>query len=214
VPTDAAVVVDRWPLVRLGVAGVLRQEGWSVVAEAAKVGEGLLLQRVRGAGLLVFGSPADGLSASAIRAAKRDDAAPRIVVLISSGTGADVSTLFAAGVDGLVVASTGPAELADVFARVRRGERVVGPSLGPGLVRRDAEDGGGGPPEERGGPLTNKELEVLDLLAKGLSNKQIANALVVSDSTVKTHLQHIYAKLDVQGRHGALSRAVELGLLV
>ena len=212
-PADAAVVVDRWPLVRLGVAGVLRNEGFSLVAEAAKVGEGLLLQRVRGAGLLVFGSPADGLSASAIRAAKRDEAAPRIVVLVSSGTGADVSTLFAAGVDGLVVASTGPVELADVLARVRRGERVVGPALGPGLVRREGDEETA-PPEQRDGPLTMKELEVLDLLAKGLSNKQIGNALVVSDSTVRTHLQHIYGKLDVHGRHGALSRAVELGLLV
>ena len=56
-------------------------------------------------------------------------------------------------------------------------------------------------------------MEVLALLAQGHSNKQIARALYVSDATVKTHLQHIYGKLDVQSRFGALSRAAELGLL-
>ena len=67
--------------------------------------------------------------------------------------------------------------------------------------------------DDAAGPLTAKELEVLALLAQGHSNKQIARALYVSDATVKTHLQHIYGKLDVQNRFGALSRANELGLL-
>jgi DNA-binding CsgD family transcriptional regulator len=61
--------------------------------------------------------------------------------------------------------------------------------------------------------LTGKETEVLALLAQGHSNKQIARALYVSEATVKTHLAHVYAKLEVQSRHHALSRAVELGLL-
>lgn len=209
-----AVVVDRWPLVRLGLVGVLAGGGVEVVGQAAKVSEGLLLVRLRGVDLVVFGSPLDGLSASAVRSAKHDDKPPKILVLIppDASASSEVSSLFAAGADALLLASAGPEELADALDRVSRGERVVGPELGPSPARRASAE----PPpaaEDGGGSLTAKEMEVLALLAQGHSNKQIARALYVSDATIKTHLQHIYGKLDVQSRFGALSRAAELGLL-
>ena len=218
-----AVVVDRWPLVRLGLAGVLSKSGIEAVGEASKVSEGLLLVRLRGVDLVVFGSPLDALAPAAIRSAKHDQAPPKIVVLVppSSVDGSDVGALFAAGADALLVASVGPEELSDAFARIGRGERVVGSELGP----RPGGAGGAAPTSTRrppsapspedggGGCLTAKELEVLALLAQGHSNKQIARALYVSDATIKTHLQHIYGKLDVQSRFGALTRATELGLL-
>ena len=217
-----AVVVDRWPLVRLGLAGVLSKSGIDAVAEAAKASEGLLLVRLRGADLVVFGSPLDGLTPAAIRSAKHDEAPPKVVVLVPplSTGGAEVAALFAAGADALLVASVGPEELGHALARVARGERVVGPEIG-----RDQDGGATTQPPERAHPaaapagdeaagsLTAKELEVLALLAQGHSNKQIARALYVSDATIKTHLQHIYGKLDVQSRFGALSRATDLGLL-
>ena len=208
-----AVVVDRWPLVRLGLGGVLAAGGIVMVGQAAKVSEGLLLARVGGVDILVFGSPIDGLSPTAIRSARHTDHPPKVVVLVGpSGADGDVSTFFAAGADALLVASVGPEELADALARVNRGERVVGAGLGPG---NDPVPLTAAPPapDDGGGPLTAKEREVLALLAQGHSNKQIARALYVSDATVKTHLQHIYGKLAVQNRFGALSRANELGLL-
>lgn len=210
-----AIVVDRWPLVRLGLVGVLAAGGVEVVGQAAKVSEGLLLVRLRSVDLVVFGSSVDGLSPASIRSAKHDDDPPKIMVLIppGGGPGADVGTLFAAGADALLVASVGPEELADALERVGRGERVVGLELGPSTIRRVASGGPPPPPEDSAGSLTAKEMEVLALLAQGHSNKQIARALYVSDATVKTHLQHIYGKLDVQSRFGALSRATELGLL-
>jgi DNA-binding NarL/FixJ family response regulator len=215
-----AIVVDRWPLVRLGLVGVLSAGGVDVVGQAAKASEGLLLVRLRGVDLVVFGSPIDGLSPAAIRSAKRDESPPKVVVLIppANAQGGDVSTLFAAGADALLVASVGPEELADALSRITRGERVIGSELGPerGRGRRNPTkraDPAEVPDDNGGGSLTAKELEVLALLAQGHSNKQIARALYVSDATVKTHLQHIYGKLDVQSRFGALSRANELGLL-
>ncbi len=207
-----AVVVDRWPLVRLGLSGVLARSGIEVVGEAAKVSEGLLLVRLRSAGLLIFGSPLDGLSPTAIRSARHDQAPPKIVVLVApdAATGAEVSGLFAAGVDALLLASVGSEELADALVRITRGERVVGPELG---LDHGGEPAREAAPAGEAGPLTAKELEVLILLSQGHSNKQIARALYVSDATIKTHLQHIYVKLAVQSRFGALTRAAELGLL-
>jgi len=219
--------VDRWPLVRLGLAGVLQAAGLDVVGQGAKVSEGLLLLRLRTVDLVVFGSPLDGLRPSAIRSAKRHDDPPKVIVLVppDDAAGVEVGALFVAGADALLVASAGPDEIADALARVWRDERVVGPELGPDRFDRGA---GAGPlasrravpdeplpptEEDQQGALTAKECEVLALLAQGHSNKQIARALYVSEATVKTHLQHIYAKLDVQNRFGALTRAAELGLL-
>jgi len=212
-----AVVVDRWPLVRLGLSGVLAKGGIDVVGESAKLGEGLLLVRLLSAGLLLIGSPLDGLSPTAVRSARHDARPPKVVVLVAPGTAAgEVGGLFAAGVDALLVASVGPAELADALARVGRGQRVVGPELGltggPGESEAKEPEADPGSRSD-GGTLTAKELEVLGLLCQGHSNKQIARALYVSDATVKTHLQHIYVKLEVQSRLGALTRAGELGLL-
>jgi len=210
-----AVVVDRWPLVRLGLSGVLAKDGIAVVGEAAKLSEGLLLVRLRSAGLLLIGSPLDGLSPSVVRSARHDAHPPKVLVLVAPGAPAgQVTGLFAAGADALLVASVGPEELADALARIARGQRVVGPELGlGGPDEPEAPE----PPEPAfesdAGTLTAKELEVLGLLCQGHSNKQIARALYVSDATVKTHLQHIYVKLDVQSRFGALTRAGELGLL-
>jgi len=211
--------------------GVLGAGGVEVVGQAAKVSEGLLLARLHGVDLVVFGSPADGLSAMVIRGVKRDESPPKIMVLVSpsNATQSGVNELFAAGADALLVASAGPDELADALLRVGKGERVVGSELGPkrpeGAGRRrpgpgTAPDAGRvpvaeppPPDEDAGGSLTAKEREVLALLAQGHSNKQIARALYVSEATVKTHLQHVYGKLAVQNRFGALSRATELGLL-
>lgn len=218
-----AVVVDRWPLVRLGLVGVLSKAGIEVVGQAAKVSEGLLLVRLRSVDLVVFGSPLDGLGPAAVRSAKHGPSPPKVLVLVPSSPTSTldiVGALFAAGSDALLLASVGAEELSDALARVGRGERVVGPELGRSwaaepepIVGLPSSDWTAKAVGDEGGPLTAKELEVMGLLAQGHSNKQIARALYVSDATVKTHLQHIYSKLEVQSRFGALSRATEMGLL-
>jgi DNA-binding NarL/FixJ family response regulator len=214
--TTTAVVIDRWPMVRLGIGEVLGSGAVIVVGEAAKASDGLLLARTHEADLVVFGATADGLAPATVRLAKAGGLTAGVIILVNGPTStADLVALLAAGADALLVASVDRAELADALERVKRGERVVARSLGPSLAGfRDGRDERPVTAEstERG-PLTAKEVEVLGLLAQGHSNKQIARALFVSDATVKTHLQHIYAKLDAQGRHGALTRAAELGLL-
>jgi DNA-binding NarL/FixJ family response regulator len=212
--TSTAIVVDRWPMVRLGIGEVLGAFAVRVVGEATKASEGLLLARTHEADLVVFGGTADGIGPGAVRLAKADGVTASVIVLVDGpASSSDLAALLSAGADALLVASVDRTELVDALERVLRGERVVSPSLGPTLAagRRDA--GSRAPEPGQRGPLTAKEVEVLRLLAQGHSNKQIARALYVSDATVKTHLQHIYAKLDAPGRHVALTKAAELGLL-
>jgi NarL family two-component system response regulator LiaR len=99
-------------------------------------------------------------------------------------------------------------ELSEALDKVEAGERVIAPALLPLLV--------GAVTPSAPGPdsvLTSKEREVLASLAAGRSNQEIAEALFVTRATVKTHLAHIYAKLEAKDRHEAVARAVALGLL-
>ncbi len=206
-----SVVVDRWPLVRLGLRGVLSGAGVTVVAEAAKATEALLMIRAHGPSLVVVGSPIDGLSPGFVRTAKSEAIAPKILVLVARATSVEVAALFAAGADGLVLASAPADELGTALRRIGSGERVVGAGLGSGIGSPSLDSAVDA--DEPTAGLTAKEREVLKLLAQGHSNKQIARALFIAEPTVKTHLAHVYTKLGVQSRHGALTRAAELGLL-
>jgi DNA-binding NarL/FixJ family response regulator len=207
VGAEAAVVVDQWALVRLGITAVLQAAGIDVVGEEASGRDGLLRSRTLEPSLLVLGAMADLSMAEAVSQARQLPVRPQVLVLVSALEPADVSELMALGPEGVLVRSAGADELRDAIVRMRAGERVVAPAL-VGAVMDGLQAGAAG-----GGPLTTKELEVLARLAEGRSNSQIADALFVTPATVKTHLSHIYAKLGVANRQEALSRAVALGLL-
>ena len=117
-----------------------------------------------------------------------------------------VAELLSLDVEGLLPRAVDGTVLVDAVQRVRRGERVVDPGI---LVGDDVSV------EESVGAnaLTAREREVLVLLAAGNSNREIASSLFVSLPTVKTHLAHIYAKLEAKNRNEALGRAVARGLL-
>lgn len=213
-----AVVVDDWPLVRLGIGQALKGSLVTVVGSAAGAEEGLRLVRARGAALLVLGSHRDLALAESARRARELPSAPRVVVLLDQVDPTTLDALRAARVDALLSRSVGPEELTAALARVGAGERVVSPALVPLLVGVLGPGGGaGGTPPTVGAdgppPLTRKEIEVLVHLAQGRSNREIAEGLYVTPATVKTHLGHIYAKLGVATRREALARAVALGLL-
>ena len=113
-----------------------------------------------------------------------------------------------AGASGYLLKDIAPDELAGAVRQVARGEVLVQPQLAARLLTRlDAREH---PQQES---LTAREREVLHLLARGLRNKEIAERLVVSERTVNFHLANIYAKLHVSGRTGAISKALEQGLL-
>jgi DNA-binding NarL/FixJ family response regulator len=204
------VIVDEWPLVRLGIAQALRAAGVRVAGEASRGDDGIRMAQAGEAVFLVLGAIRNASVVEIVRRVGGGPHVPRILVLLDQVARDDLVALASLGVDALLVRSSRPEEIADAVARVEKGERVVAPALLPllvGALEPAADDG------DDDGVLTRKELEVLSRLAEGGSNREIADALFVTPATVKTHLAHIYAKLGVTDRHGALARAVELGLL-
>ena len=211
----SAVVVDEWPLVRLGVAQVLRAMGIAVVAEVAKAEDGVRAADGR-AHYVLLGSCRDLSLAEAARRAKSLRPPPRVLVLVDHIGRGELGALRAVGIDALLPRSAAPAELSDAIARVAKGERVVAPallSLLMGVIAPADPAAGGERPGSHREALTRKELEVMARLAEGRSNREIADALFVTPATVKSHLAHIYVKLGVTGRQEAMARAVALGLL-
>ena len=211
------MIVDAWPMIRIGLARVLGSCGVRTVAEAPGASEALGYLRTANVELLVIGDHS-GVTTDVVRQALGMSETVRVLVLLSTVSPDELRALLAAGVSGVVSRGVGPDELGEAVSRVLSGERVVAPTLLPLLFE-------GGPiadPEDepaRGGPsaarptLTAKEREVTRLLAGGASNAAIADALFVSEATVKTHLSHIYAKLGAKGRHEAVARAVSLGIV-
>lgn len=211
---STAVVVDEWPLVRVGMVQALRTAGITVVAQSGTGEEGVRQVQVRAADYLLLGAHGDLPPTEAARRAKALAAPPRVVVLLERVDRQELSVLSAAGVDAFLVRSVHPADLAAAIRRVVKGERVVAAPLVSLLVGNlSLDEGTEDPPGDLATTLTRKELEVLVRLAEGRSNREIADVLFVAPATVKTHLAHIYAKLHVAGRQQATERAVALGLL-
>jgi DNA-binding NarL/FixJ family response regulator len=215
------VVIDEWPMLRLGLARVLQTVDVRVVGEAGSRADGIRAAREEGAALVLVGDHSGGEPAEVITDAKALPTSPRVIVLVGQDAPRTVAAVLTAGADGLLIRSVGPDELASSVSRVLAGERVVSPTLVPMVIDlvSGASAGASAPrPSQSARPqaevsLTAKEREVLAWLADGRSNQEIAAALYVTPATVKTHLAHIYAKLEVNGRHQALARAVALGYL-
>ena len=155
--------------------------------------------------VVVIGSPADMPCVELARRLRRLEASPQLVVLLAAVAPEEVGALIALPVDGLLARGTGPDALALACERVAAGGQAIDPELLADHERRNGTDAGF--------VLTARERDVLVLLAEGRSNREIAAELFVSLPTVKTHLAHIYAKLESKNRNEALGRAVALGLL-
>ena len=125
---------------------------------------------------------------------------PEVLVLTTYDTESDILRALEAGARGYLLKDVPPEELFAGIRATARGETVLAPSVAATLVRR-ATPGAI--------TITEREVEVLELLARGLGNKELARELFVSEATVKSHLSHIYAKLGVDTRAGAVAAAIE-----
>ncbi|MCO1657322.1 response regulator transcription factor [Pseudonocardia humida] len=201
------VVVDDHPVVRDGVRGMLDgQPDLHVVAEAAD-GDEAVAQVARHAPDLVLmdlrmpGS--DGVAA--IRTLARDHPGVRVLVLTTYDEDQDILRAVEAGAVGYLLKDTPREELFRAVRAAARGESVLAPAVTArllGRLRTRVPDA----PSER-------ELEVLALVARGLTNRAVARSLAISEATVKTHLVHVFGKLGVDDRTAAVTVALERGLL-
>ncbi len=200
------VVADGTPLLRAGVVAVLQGAELEVRAETGDGTELTELAARHEPGVVVLGSLPDLPLVEVVRRLRARPEPPRLVVLLGRAAPEAIAELLSLDVEALVPRSTDGVGLVAAVRRVGAGERVVDPAVLTG--DGEAED-----PTEAASALTDREREVLVLLAEGHSNREIASSLFVSLPTVKTHLAHIYAKLGAKNRNEALGRAVAGGLL-
>src|SRR5712671_2729282 len=157
----------------------------------------------------------DGLEATRrILAASRGRADVRIIMLTTFDLDEYVYAALAAGASGFLLKDVSPEHLVAAVRLVRTGDALLAPSITRRLVERFAPRPAG--PRVRGrnlSVLTPRELEVLGLIARGMSNAELASALTLSEATVKTHVARILAKLDLRDRVQAVVLAYETGLI-
>ncbi|MGZ0212732.1 MAG: response regulator [Actinomycetales bacterium] len=201
------VVADDHPIVRSGIVGLLgsaddievvgeASDGAEAVALATQLSPDVVLMDLRMPGL-------GGAEATAQLVAARPEV--RVLILTTYESDENILTAIEAGASGYLLKAAPQDEILAGLRSVARGEVALAPSIAALLVTRMRE------PAKVS--LTERETQVLALVAEGNSNRAIAAALFLSEATVKTHLIHVFEKLDVRDRTRAVTKAMELGLL-
>lgn len=200
------LIADDHPVVRAGLRALFATEpDLEVVGEAATGAEAV---ERSGSGVdivlmdLQFGDGMQG--AEATRRIRATAGAPHVLVLTNYDTDADILGAVEAGASGYLLKDAPPAELIAAVHAAARGESALAPRVAGRLeARQNAADEA----------LSSREAEVLGLVADGLSNRDIARALFLSEATVKSHLVHIFAKLQVSSRTAAVASARDRGYI-
>ena len=208
------MVVDDHPMWREAVARDLEQAGFHVVATAANGTEALNRAPAARPGVVVLDLQIPAPNGVEVTAALvKADPALRVLILSASGEQQDVLDAVKAGATGYLVKSASRDELLEAVTRVSRGDTVFTPGLA-GLVLGEYRRLSDTPTSaDQDTPrLTDRETEVLRLVAKGLSYKQIAARLVLSHRTVQNHVQNTLRKLQMHNRVQLVRYAIEQGL--
>ncbi|MFM0160983.1 response regulator [Paraburkholderia sediminicola] len=207
VPLDKirVLIADDHVAVREGLAAMIgRQADTMVVGEAANGREAVeLWQKHRpDVTLLDLRMPVlDGVSA--ISEIHHQDASARIIILTTFDSDSEIAGAIKAGAKGYLLKDAPREELFDCIRKVHAGETCIPPSLVAKLAAGVSSEA-----------LTSRELDVLTLLARGKSNKEIGGNLYISETTVKSHLRSVFTKLNVVSRTEAIAVATRRGLIL
>ena len=201
------LLADDHPVDRAGLRAVLESEPDIAVVDDVDTAEAAVERAGRGDHDVVlmdlqFGT---GLSGSAAtRQITMAPAAPRVIILTTYDTDADIIAAVEAGACGYLLKDAPPEELSAAVRTAAAGQSALAPAIAGRLIERIRI------PSQA---LSTRETDVLVLVAAGRSNQQIAAELFVSQATVKSHLVHIFAKLEVDSRTAAVAVAVQRGLI-
>ncbi|MGD8491255.1 MAG: response regulator transcription factor [Anaerolineae bacterium] len=205
------LVVDDHAIVRKGIRALLAEFGdIEVVGEASDGQEAIDQAGVLNPDVILMDLVMPGVDGiEATRQITTAEAGPRILVLTSFAGDDKVFPAIKAGALGYLLKDSEPADLVEAIQQVHRGE----PSLQPSIARKVLKElrrPSARPPTPD--PLTDRELEVLSLVAKGLSNPEIAQRLVITEATVRTHVSNILSKLHLANRVQATLYALQEGI--
>ncbi len=192
------LLVDDHPLMRRGLGQLLATEAcFTIVAEASNGAEAIALANQYQPDLILLDLNMKGMSGlDTLRALRKDDIDAQVIILTVSDNPADIDALVKAGADGYLLKDSEPDELVELIKQALSGDKVYSKLVAMYLANR-------GQRLNSLAQLTEREMQILQQVAKGLRNKQIADHLFISESTVKVHMKSLLKKLNVSSRTAA-----------
>jgi DNA-binding NarL/FixJ family response regulator len=204
------LIVDDHPVVRDGLSAMFeRDPEFEVLGQASDGAAGVQMAEALHPDVILMDLRMPGMDGvAAITELARRHSAARILVLTTYDNDSHVLPAIEAGATGYLLKDSPRDELLRAVRGAAHGNAVLAPSVAARLMNRVREPAGAS-----AGPLSQRELEVLEMVAAGTTNREAARRLFISEATVKTHLLNIYAKLGVSDRAAAVAEAFNRGLL-
>jgi DNA-binding NarL/FixJ family response regulator len=198
------LLVDDHPVVRAGLASMLSTIAGLAVCGAASSGEEALeLIEAEQPDVLLLDLRMPGMTGiELLKAVRAVPFPPSTLVLTSYESDEEIYRAIEAGAQGYLLKSTPQAEIVAAIQAVHNGRHYIPPRIAARLAERMVRSA-----------LTQRELEILEMVVRGLTNKQIGNALRISENTARNHINSIIRKLDVSGRTEAATAAIQQGLV-
>lgn len=192
------LIIDDHPLMRRGIKQLIELDAqFETVADVGSGAEGIAAALQTSPDLIILDLNMKGLSGlDTLKGLRAEGIDARIIILTVSDAKNDIFTLIDAGADGYLLKDTEPEILLEQIKRAAQGEVTLSESIKELLLERQHE-------QDPIDSLTDREMDVLRLIATGLSNKQIAGQLFISEETVKVHIRNLLRKLNVHSRVAA-----------